>query len=310
MSTDSDEAAANSAATTTRRPRRRRDGFILIAVLWMVAALATLAIINAAYVMSAAPSFRVHEDRLREEALITAGLELTAFQMTASAPAPSIGNFQFTLDKAKGAVAFRSEAGRIDLNFASKELLTGLFTALGTKREIADSLATRIVAWRTPRDQRDPETTSYRRAGRAYRPRGGPFPHAQELSLVLGFSPELVERVLPFVTVYSGQAEINVMAAEPQVIAAIPGMTRDRLAALLAHRSAPRPDPMVMNALLGPLQDFATTQSGRSVRVNASIQLDDGRVLSSEVVIFIVRGGADPYRILSWQDDLDEAVLR
>jgi len=309
MSTDRSEALANSAVARARRPRRR-DGFILVAVLWIVAALATLAIIDAAYVISAAPSFRIHEDRLQKESLIKAALELTAFQMTATTPAPSMGNFEFAFEKARGSVEFRSEAARIDLNFASKELLTGLFTALGTKREIADGLATRIVAWRTPREQRDPEITNYRRAERAYRPRGGPFPHTQELSLVLGFSPEFVKRVLPFVTVYSGQAEINVMAAEPQVLAAIPGMTHDRLAGLLAHRRGRLPDPVVMNALLGPLQDFATTQSGRTVRVNASVQLEDGRVLNSEVVIFMVRDGADPYRILSWQDDLDEGVLQ
>ena len=45
-------------------------------------------------------------------------------------------------------VEFRSESARVDLNTAPKELLSGLFASIGVRREMADDLADRIVAWR------------------------------------------------------------------------------------------------------------------------------------------------------------------
>jgi general secretion pathway protein K len=137
-------------------------------------------------------------------------------------------------------------------------------------------------------------------------PRGARFPHVDELSLVLGLTPELVERVSPFLTVYSGQAGINVLAAAPQVVASLPGMTPDRLSAILAQRQAPIPDVPAITALLGPTQSNATTESSRTTRVNVRVQFDNGTRMSSEIVILLVDDGAEPYRILSWRDDLDE----
>ena len=58
-----------------------------------------------------------------------------------------------------------------------------------------------------------------------------------------------MERIAPFVTVYSGQPGVNVLAALPQVVAALPGMTPDRLYAILAQRQAPIPDAAGHNRL-------------------------------------------------------------
>jgi general secretion pathway protein K len=297
-----------SATQTTIGRRQAPSGFILVAVLWILAALATLATIYSVYVTNTANAFGIIGDRLQAEALVRAGLELTAHRLLAegSGPPPSRGNFTFRLGRANVAIEFLSESGRIDLNVASKELLTGLFASLAVRRDLAEGFADRIIGWRTPPVAMDTEGSDYRTAGRRYPPRGGPFPHVEELSLVLGFAPELVERMLPFLTVYSGQGEINVLAAESQVIAALPGMTPDRLYAILAQRQLPRPDLAVIKAILGQSGTFATTDNSRSNRVNVRIQFDNGRQLTSEVVILLLDDGADPYRILSWRDDLDE----
>jgi general secretion pathway protein K len=298
---------ADSASPDPRSGTSCADGFVVIAALWILAALATLAMIYAVYVVHTATALRFSDDRLQAEALTTAALELTSFQVAAMAEPPSRGSFEFRLGHADVAVGFRSEAARIDLNLASKELLSGLLVALGAEPKIADALATHIVAWRRPRGDRDPEAESYRTAGRNYLPRGGPFAHVEELALVMGFSPDLVERVLPFLTVYSGRPEVDVMAAEPQVIAAIPGMSPDRFSAILAQRRDPRPDPMAMNRILGPLEGFATTQSSRSIRVNIRIRPDNGLPSNSDVVIVTADDGPYPYRILYWRDDRDVA---
>ena len=58
-------------------------------------------------------------------------------------------------------------------------------------------------------------------------PEGGTCERSDGLpsALVFGLPSFLVERALPFVTVFSGRAETNVLVAAPEVVAAAPGMT-------------------------------------------------------------------------------------
>ena len=56
-------------------------GFIVVATLWILGALATLASIYSLYVANAAVSLSVHDDDIRAESLISAALELTAYQV-------------------------------------------------------------------------------------------------------------------------------------------------------------------------------------------------------------------------------------
>ena len=219
---------------------RSSDGFIVVAVLWILGALATLATVYSIYVINTATALAVNDDRLKSEGLISGGVELAAHQLTSTPEIPpAAGSTSGSGTPRSGSSSVRKSA-RVDLNTAPKELLSGLFTSIGVRREMADDLADRIVAWRTaPAEGQDQEASNYRTAGLQYAPRGAPFPHVDELSLVLGVTPDLMERIAPFVTVYSGQPGINVLAASPQVVAALPGMTPDRLYAILAQRQAP-----------------------------------------------------------------------
>ena len=101
---------------------RSDDGFIIVAVLWILGALATLVSIYAVYVTNTAMSLSVNDDRLQAEASVSAALELTAYRLAAaSAEArPTQGTFSFRAGRANVAVEFRSEAARIDLNAAPK----------------------------------------------------------------------------------------------------------------------------------------------------------------------------------------------
>src|SRR5205814_2073315 len=51
---------------------RRNDGFIVVAVLWILAALATLASVYAVYVSNTAFSSRVNDDRIQAQGLVSA----------------------------------------------------------------------------------------------------------------------------------------------------------------------------------------------------------------------------------------------
>jgi general secretion pathway protein K len=285
------------------KPRPGEDGFILVAVLWLLAALATFASVYAVYVIDTAAAFRTYDNHLRAEALVSAATELAAYQLTSKAEHhPSHGRFSFRMGQAQVAVEFRSEAARIDLNAAPKELLVGLFVALGARRD-AQKYADRVIGWRTA-PVNGQESSAYQ--GLRYTPRGAPFPDAAELALVLDLPSELVERALPLVTVYSGLEKIDVLEAAPEVMAALPDITPGRLNAVLAQRQAMPGDGQALLPLLGPAQAYAGTQASKAARVSVHIAFDDGFQTSTEVVIVTFEQGNEPYSVLSWRDQLNQ----
>jgi general secretion pathway protein K len=298
--------------TTTMRQSnagRRSEGFIVVAVLWIMSALATLALIYSTYLANAAITLSLTSEKIEAEALTTAALELTAYRLAvpAAVPAaqltvpaadrkPTRGFFTFRLGRGNVSVNFISETARIDLNAAPKELLSGLFTVLGAQRQNADQYADRIIAWRTPLDAQseDGEDALYRAAGLLYSPRRAPFAHTSELSLVVGLPPALVERATSFLTVFSGRPEVNIRDAAPEVIAALATIHPDVLNTSLGGSGA----------AAGQTVPGVTTDGSDAVRLQVRVALDNGRQIASEAVI-LVRGDDEPYRILSWRDDAE-----
>ena len=282
------------------------DGFIVVAVLWILGALAILASIYSVYVINTATGFRAYEDGYRAQELASAAIELTAYQLSSVQPRPTHGQFNFRAGQANVAVEFQTEAARIDLNAAPKELIAGLFIALGIEPDQAQIYAGRIVGWRTPvRKGEDTEAPAYRAAGLGYAPRHAPFPHVDELSLVVGVPAPLVDRVLPFMTIYSGRAQVNILDAAPEVIAALPGLSPERLNAVLAQRRLAPGDGQRLLALLGPAQAHATLEGSQASRVSVRITFEGGRQVNSEIVILVFDQGPEPYSVLSWRDDSD-----
>ena len=90
-----------------------------------------------------------------------------------------------------------------------------------------------------------------------------------------GIPPPVVERMLPFVTAFSNMASINIVDAAPQVVAALPGMTPERLQAVLSQRGDPRFDPRSLPGLAGG--EGATLEASRAYRMTVVIDFDSGR---------------------------------
>ena len=283
------------------------DGFIIVAVLWILAALAALAAVYAVYVANTAMAARVYDSRLQSEALIAAGLELTAYRLIGfdDASRPTSGAFDFQLGSHVD-VAFRSEGARIDLNLAPKALLSGLCIVLGAKPEDADSYADRIVAWRTkpgPGNQ-NLEAEAYKSAGLNYGPRQAPFQNAAELRLVRGLPAALVNNALAFVTVFNGRAEIDVNEAEPEVVRALPGMNPNVAEAILERRDPQNPQAVL--SLLGAAGSSVAIGGRKATRAAVHITLDTGRKVNADAVLLITENNSpDPFRILAWHDDFD-----
>jgi general secretion pathway protein K len=293
------------------------DGFIIVAVLWILAALATLVSIYAIYVTNSAIAVTASGDAIIADPLVSAGVELAAYQLLGAKKEdrPAVGNFTARVGTARLTVAFQTEAARIDLNAAPKPLLSGLFAGFGAAPLNADSYADRIIAWRTQASgqssDNDPETSFYRSAGLTYTPRHGPFVHVGELWLVHGIPPALIGQALRYVTVYNGKPTVDVIDAAPQVIAALPGMTPQTLQGILAARASGSLDRNSLPGLLGngnSGEGAAGVDPGKSFRVGVRIDFDNGRRSAAEAVILLPDDGPVPYRVLSWRTAFDGAT--
>jgi general secretion pathway protein K len=302
-------SSAASRSERIGRPAPERDheaGFIVVAVLWILAALAGLVSVYTVHVIDTAVGAKLGERRLEAEALIKAGVELTALRLTAGTDKvpPTSGAFVARIADAKVAVTFRSEGARVDLNAASKAMLVGLLTSLGADPDAAASYADRIDGWRkSVKGARNAETEAYRRAAAPGPPRQAAFQNVAELRLVLGLPPEMVALMLPYVTVFNGRAQIDPMVAEPAVLMALPNMSPIRMQEILEVRAEGEPSRVL--ELLGAARSSIAIESRKATRVDLQIAFDSGRQVAAEVVILLMDGGGDPYRILAWRDDLD-----
>jgi general secretion pathway protein K len=285
--------------------RKHSEGFILVAVLWMVSALAGVAAVYSVYVNETASMMVGQDEELEAQELAISGVELAAYQLTAIPEAqPSRGKLVYRIGTAEVMVEFLAETARIDLNLAPKPVIAGLFVALGVQSDAAEGYADRIVGWRTPlaSGTNDTEAGLYR--GKSYGARHGPFEHVNELALLAGFPPALVDCALPYVTVYSGQVGIDVFDASPVVLSALPGITPDRVALLMSQRQGASQD--VLRAQLGMAAQYVTSQPSKTNRVTVGIRFKSNRRVFSEAVIMLADKDDEPYRMLSWRHDIGE----
>ena len=179
---------------------------------------------------------------------------------------------------------------------------------LGAAPSDAAGYAERILAWRSATElgDADPEDSFYRTSGVAYLPRHAPFPAAEELWLVRGIPPAFIERMLPFVTVFSNLASVNIVDAAPQVVAALPGMTPEALQSVLAQRADPTLDPRSLLGIAGG--EGATLAGARAYRITLGGESGSGRRSAAEVVILLLESGEEPYRVLSWRNASDSGA--
>ncbi|MCA6101459.1 general secretion pathway protein GspK [Bradyrhizobium australafricanum] len=285
-----------------RSPANR--GFVIVAVLWILLALSSLAIIFSAYLAASARALAASDLSLQTEALVSAGLELTAYQLTLTdeKTRPQYGAFHFGLDDASVDVTFTSEAGRLDLNYASKEMLIGLFVVLGARKDAAAEYADRIVGWRTRPAPGSENVEAARYNALGYSPRQGLFTHINELALVAGIPEAFVDRVLPFVTVFNGGPDVDPTIAAPEVALAVDkasGKDQDGFGARPAS-----PNGIAAGTQAPSQQSAASTAQSPCYRIAISIRFRNGHRTTSEAVIAL-GDKVEPYRVLSWQNDVE-----
>ena len=127
------------------------------------------------------------------------------------------------LDGGHVTLCIGNEAGKVNPNTASAEVLRALLQQTGLAAEPAGQLAAAIVDWRFPGDQGRPggaKAPQYQAAGLAYGPAGAPFESLPELGAVLGMTPAILARLQPSVSLLNDR-EPDPQVASPVVLQAL-----------------------------------------------------------------------------------------
>ncbi len=205
-------------------PRHQR-GFALLVVLWALVLISLLVLrLTAAGSGEARLGANLRTSAVAEADADGAFAEACARLMAKGGWSLAGGHHELPVAEGRASVTVTNEAGKIDINNASAVLVASLLEGFGESSEAASSLAQSIVAWHTSMGpaQSGPAWAAYRRAGLAYGPPGEPFQSVDELALVQGMTPALLDRLRPHVTVF-GLGDPVLALADPVVRRAAAG---------------------------------------------------------------------------------------
>jgi general secretion pathway protein K len=131
------------------------------------------------------------------------------------------------------------EDRRLNLNAAPAEMLTPLLMSVaGLTREDAEAAAAAIEDWRDEDDDQRPrgaESFYYGSLRHAYACKDGPFENVEELLLVRGITPEIYQRLAPYVTA-QGSGRLNLNTAAEATLTSL-GLSEEGLDGFLYYRA-------------------------------------------------------------------------
>ncbi|HEY1629820.1 MAG TPA: hypothetical protein VGF56_00795 [Rhizomicrobium sp.] len=271
----------------------------LASVLWGMAALSLIAAAMLSSSMNAVHVARNSWTQLRADAEADSAVQLailSLFDPRMERRLPVDGSTeQLTVNGDSVAVSIQDEAGRIDVNYASRNFLRDLFKAAGASASDADTLSDRIVDWRSVKGTHSlngATADDYRNAGYAYVPRGGAFQSVDEAGLVMGMTPELFARVAPALTVYSHSPFLDMRIGTKQALMAIPGMDADKADVMVSARGSGSFAVASYFAVANP--------AGRAFTITANAAVAGAHALR-KAVIMVSGDPAHPVMVLDWK---------
>lgn len=180
----------------------RQSGMALILTLWLLVVLSLM--VMGVVAMQRVESRLSHTELQRSKAMLAAegGLSL-AVQTLLQESRRFIANgqpYRANLDGVLLELSVRSEHGKLDLNFGNLDYIAQLFRAMGASLAEADTLVRQL---------------------RIRRDKGEPLQHFEDLLLATSMDTALYQRILPYVTLWGGDAVPVAAFADPLLIKAI-----------------------------------------------------------------------------------------
>ena len=265
----------------------RQRGIVLVVVLWLVVLITVIGSSHARNMRIETTLAFNHVGTAKARALAEAGINRAIMELFVSNTDtrwPLNGTArQIQLDSGRVNIAIRDASGLLDLNTADPAQLEAVLEAAGTEEATRLRLVDAILDWRDKDSLRrlhGAEDNDYRHAGLDWGARDGLFASVDELRYVLDMTHELFERLAPYLTVHSGQSDVNLKYAPPWLFSALTSRELEGTESLAGRDTQPA-GPFHITA-------WATSHSGARASV--------------EAVLSIARTGEQPYTILSWHE--------
>lgn len=291
------------------RPPVVQRGVALILVLWLLALLT--AVVGAFAGSARIEALQAHQLRSAVVArqAARAGIEYAALRMQYTDVdrrwVPDGRLYALPVGTAKVEIHIVDEAGKVDLNGASPQLLHALLLAVGAQDPQAQALAAAIMDYRDPDSLLTPggaEAGEYKAAGLPYGPKNKPFEAVSELQRVLGMDQTLYAAVTPYVTVYSS-GDPSPTFAQPPVLQAL-GMSQTAARQLYSTRQAWQPSMPGAPPTMPDGQPIVAQPGSGTYDISSTATLTDGTKLTLDAIVRTSQPGpfGQLYVPLQWRE--------
>jgi general secretion pathway protein K len=283
-------------------PERRDKGFALLLVLWVIALLTVLAFSLSFGTRTQAKIDRNQYDKARAQTSADAGVNLAILGILGRT-----SETRWRLDGSPRELTFgdttirvkvQNEAGKMDLNYAGKDVLAGLLRTLGSEAEAAEGLAAAVVDWKNRRRSRWRQMAD-NAPGSLQIGEVQPFLALEDLRTVTGVTPEIYDRASPFLTILSGSDRVDPLSAPREVLLSLPSANLREVDAYIAARAEIGPDPAALPGL-DSISAYFKTGLVAYVTISSESKVAGARFIRDATVSFVT-GGTERFRFVTWQ---------
>jgi general secretion pathway protein K len=286
--------------------RRAVNGYALVLILWVLVLLTTMAMAFSASVRTDTRAAISLSEQVRLRAAADAAIARAIQRLGEPGAAEEVAagaSYEMPWPDANLRVTMASESAKLDINYAPRPLLMGLFQVVLPDAP-AEDLADAVQDWRDRDERRSPqgaEAEDYRMAGRRHLPTNKPFRSIQELAHVMGFEAERAAKLAPYITVFARRPRIDPYSADAVVLSAVPNIDRDLAEQFVAYREAQRGlgEAVRLDMLARGSRHLERRPRLSAVNIRALARSEGGRSLVREAVIRL--RGRGRYQLLDWR---------
>jgi general secretion pathway protein K len=292
---------AHNQENSRARFSNNQSGIALLIVLWVVVLLLTIALSFSVMARTEIFSTLTFKEQMENKYLAEAGLQRGIVELfyraanknkQASFVEEKIFRTDGTtyigkLENGSYKLSITDESGKININTltdSSGIVLNNLLVNLGIEKETADTIVDSILDWKSPTGLHrlhGADSSYYSSLPNPYKAKNANFDNLEELLLVKGVTPDIlygnVQRpgLIRFMTIYGNATRININAAAPEVLKAIPFISADAVQKIVVLRSADNTEAAAeLQALLG---------GGDSAKMSPYIIATDSNIFAIEV---------------------------
>jgi type II secretory pathway component PulK len=272
-------------------------GVILIVVLWAIAMMTVVIGALTTNVRMSLDLAGTETRRLKSQMILEGGIDVAAATIIASGDrARMITDGRITrIDLGQGVkadMAIREAGGLVDINRADAEFLANVIGRAVGSAEEGKAIAETITTWRAGEVEAAEDTEP------------AAFISLAQLYTLKGIERAAVNKMIPFVSLYSIEGAVNAASAPKEVLASIPEITEAEIATILGARSSGNWESEEVEDVLDNLEDYLIIDSTNIYIVGLRLVEGANVIRGSELeaTIRIDKSADIPFHVLarSW----------